>query len=190
MKTLSRLFLATFFSFGFTATASAQMVIQGSGAARDCYMKVKTGDPGKASTIRFCEDALTEMTLPHRDEAATHVNIGVLYMRKGDYSLAQASYSRAIEMRPKLSEAYINHGASLIYTGDYSEALAALNTAIDLNTKKMPEALFNRAMAYDRMENYKSAYKDLKQALVLKPEWPAALKALDNYVVTSSARTN
>ena len=111
-------------------------------------------------------------------------------MRKGDYSLAQSSYARAIEMRPKLSEAYINHGASLIYTGDYSEALAALNTAIDLNTKKMPEALFNRAMAYDRMENYKSAYKDLKQALLLKPEWPAALKALDNYVVTSSARTN
>jgi len=190
MKTLSKLALAIFISFSFTATASAQMIIQGSGAARDCYMKVKFGDPGKAATIRNCEAALTELTLSRKDEASTHVNIGILYMRKGDYVQAQDNYTRAIEMRPNLSEAYINHGASLIYTGDYGEALTALNTAIDLDTEKMPEALYNRAMVYDRMQDYNSAYKDLKQALVLKPEWPAAINALDNYVVTSSARTN
>jgi len=153
-------------------------------------MKVKIGDPGKAATIRMCEEALREIVLSRKDKASTLVNIGILYMRNGEYDKAQDNYARAIEMQPKVSEAYINQGASLIYTGDYKKALTALNTAIELDTKKMPEALFNRAMVYDRMQDYKNAYKDLKQALILKPEWPSALKALDNYVVTSSARTN
>ena len=190
MMLFSKFALAFIISLGFTVSASAQVIIQGSGMARECYLKVKMDDPGKASTIRLCEEALSQLTLSQKDQASTHVNVGILYMRKGEYEQAQKNYARAIKMRPKLSEAYINYGASLIYTGDYQKALTALNTAIDLDTEKKAEAFFNRAMVYDRMQDYKSAYKDLKQALVLKPEWPTALKALDNYTVTTSAATN
>ena len=89
-----------------------------------------------------------------------------------------------------MAEIYINYGASLIHIGDYNGAVTAINKAIDLETVKMPEALYNRAIAYDRLENYKGAYKDLKQALVLKPEWPAALKVLENYTVTRAPKSN
>jgi len=54
----------------------------------------------------------------------------------------------------------------------------------------MPEALYNRAIAYNRLNNYKGAYNDLKQALVLKPEWTAALKALESYTVTKQSKSN
>jgi len=191
MAYLSKFILASVFSLGIAASASAQIIIHGTGAARDCYLSTKAGNPGNMTTIRKCEEALSDkFNLSRRDEAATHVNIGVLYMRRGDNEEAQTHYKKAIDLRPETPEAYINYGASLIYTGNYNDAVTAINTAIDLKTEKMPEALFNRAIAYDRLENYKGAYKDLKQALVLKPEWPAALKALENYAVIKRPKSN
>jgi hypothetical protein len=47
----------------------------------------------------------------------------------------------------------------------------------------MPEALYNRAIAYDRLDEFSLAYKDLKEALVLRPDWDVALKAINNYEV-------
>jgi len=53
----------------------------------------------------------------------------------------------------------------------------------------MPEALYNRAIAYDRLQNYKGAYKDLKQALVLRPDWEPAMNLLSGYQVTTRAKS-
>lgn len=189
MTHFSKLFFASIFSLSMTATASAQIVVQGGGDARDCYMSTKAGNPGRIGAIRKCEAALLELNLSNKDLAATHVNLGVLLMRKGDYDKAKSHYSRAIEMRPKLAEAYINYAASLIYTGDYSAAVKAVDASIELGTEKMPEALYNRAIAYDRLQNYKGAYKDLKQALVLRPEWPPAVDLLSGYKITTRAKS-
>lgn len=189
MAQFSKILLATVFSFGMTASAAAQVIVHGNGAARECYMSTKMGNQGQMGTIRKCKSALLDQ-LSTRDLAATHINLGVLYMRRGDNDDAQTHYRKAIDIHPSTPEAYINYGASLIYSGDYQEAINAINTAIELKTVKMPEALFNRAMAYDRLENYRSAYRDLKQVLILKPEWPAALEAIDNYTVTTRAKSN
>ena len=188
MKNLSKLFIASTFTLALGATASAQVVVQSGGAASDCYLSVKSGNPGRIGAIRVCETALSEM-LPNKDLAATHVNLGVLLMRKGDYAESQASYAKAIELRPNLAEAHINYAASLIYTANYSEAVTAINKAIDIGTEKMPEALYNRAVAYDRLENYKGAYKDLKQALVLRPDWEPALALLSGYQVQTRTKS-
>jgi len=80
----------------------------------------------------------------------------------GDYAEAQSHYTKAIEKRPKLAEAYINHAASLIYMANYDAAITSLDKAIEIGTEKMPEALYNRAVAYDRLKNYK--YSDLSLA--------------------------
>jgi len=192
MTYLSKLLVTCAATFSLTTTASAQIFVGGNGAAQQCYMSTKLGNPGRISAIRKCEEALKniDLNLNRKNEAATHVNLGILLMRKGDNEKAQVHYKRAIELRPKAAEVYINYAASLIYTGEYQNAITTVNTAIDLGTEKMPEALFNRAMAYNRLQNYRGAYKDLKQALVLKPEWPVALKALENYTVTTRAKTN
>ena len=182
MTQISKIFLASLFSLS-AASASAQVVVQNGGAARDCYVSTMSGNPGRIGAIETCKTALSEF-LPAKDLAATHVNLGVLYMRKGDYADAQTHYTKAIEMRPKLAEAYINYAASLVYTGDHNAAITAIDTAVELGTDKMPEALYNRAIAYDRLQNYKGAYKDLKQALALRPDWEPALKLLAGYQVT------
>lgn len=165
-------------------TAFAQSIVMSDGSALLCYHSVKHGDPGRLSTKKTCKQALRDFDTSPKDKAATHVNLGILQMRSGKYIKAQKSFDKAISMSPNLPEAYINISAVLIYTGQHHAAIKSVERAIELGTKKMPEALYNRAMAYDNLENYTKAYADLKQALVLRPNWAPALKAIDNYEIT------
>ena len=169
--------------------ANAQVVVLGSSDAQACYVMARDGNPGSAAAIRTCRSAL-DLSLSPEDLTATHVNIGILYMRAGDYRKSRAHYETAIASSPALPEAYINYGAALIYIEEYSQAINALSTAIDLGKtkafEKMPEALFNRALAYDREQNYKAAYLDLRRALTLRPDWPPALAAVRRYNVKTT----
>lgn len=169
--------------FGLSNTAFAQSLVIGDGGAAECYYSVKHGDPGRTTTIKKCKLALRDPNLSKKDEAATHVNLGILLMRSKQFDEARTQYQQAIELRPDLSEAYINFAANLIYLGDFNEAITASDKSIELGTKKMPEALFNRAMAYDNLKQYNKAYADLKKALKLRPGWKPALQAIDNYEV-------
>jgi len=182
---LKALLIGVSATFYFTTSAYAQIFVHGGGKAHECYQKTKFNDPGRKSTIRLCEDALLDFNLQGDNEAATHINTAILYMRRGDYSDADKHYQKAIDLRPKISEAYISIAANYIYQGEYQAAITAVTTGIDLGTEKMPEALYNRAMAYDRLEKYTLAYKDLKQALTLKPDWEDAMKAISRYDVVS-----
>ena len=133
----------------------------------------------------MCKDALGDFSLSGKNIAATHVNIAILYMRAGDYENADIHYKKAITLKPKISEAYISMAANHIYQGEYDAAVKAVDIGINLGTEKLPEALYNRAIAYDRLEKYSLAYKDLKRALSIRPDWDAAINALGNYEVVS-----
>jgi len=175
--------LGTGLALCFSGAAFAQSLVIGDGGAQECYYSVKHGDPGRTSTIKNCKLALRDPNLSKKDEAATHVNLGILLMRAQQYDASRTHYKRAIEMQPNLPEAYINYAANLIYLGDFEDAITASNKGIDLGTKKMPEALFNRAVAYDNLKRYNEAYRDLKKALAIRPNWKPALKAIDNYEI-------
>jgi len=174
----------------FSGTAFAQSLVIGDGGAQECYYSVKHGDMGRVSTLKKCKEALKDPHLSIKDEAATHVNLGILLMRSKRYDASQTHYKRAIEMQPNLSEAYINYAANLIYLGDFEDAITASDKSIELGTKKMPEALYNRAMAYDNLRRYNEAYTDLKKALALRPDWKPALRAIDNYEISTDTKKN
>lgn len=165
------------------APASAQMIVFGDGDAQLCYQSAKMGNPGTMSAIKTCTTAL-EDTLSSGDEAATHVNRGVLLMRKGAHEKALVDYDVAIDMKPQLAEAYINKGVALFYMSRDAEALSAYNMAVELNTERMAEVLYNRALVHERMGDAKSAYYDLKTAIELKPEWDRARDNLARFTVT------
>ncbi|MGJ8560864.1 MAG: tetratricopeptide repeat protein [Litorimonas sp.] len=167
------------------ALAHAQTVVIGQGAAQSCYQSAMMGDMGSRSAIRTCSEAF-ERGMSSHDKTATYVNRGVLQMRRGDLDKAVADYEKALDRDPKLAEAHINHGVVLYLQGDDAEALEAYNTAIALGTDKMAEALYNRALVYDRMENARGAYYDLKSVLALKPDWEDAKTALGRYTVVSN----
>ncbi len=186
MKTFAGLIIPLISTLGLTEAASAQALVLGGGSAQECYQKTKFGDPGRLSSVKICEKALDEDFLNKKDRAATHINTAILYMRSGKYDDAARHYKESITAMPNLPEAYISYSANFIYQGNYTRALELVNKGIDLGTDKMPEALYNRSIAYDRMKNYKLAYKDLKRALELRPDWEPASKAIEKYVVVKN----
>lgn len=173
--------LATVLAFC-PALAHAQTVVVGQGAAQSCYQSALTGNPGTLAAIRNCSDAF-KSPMVRGDEAATFVNRGVLLMRRGDHIKAERDYQSALRLEPKLAEAHINHGVVLFYQGEDAAALDAYTTAIALKTNKMAEVLFNRALAYERLDRPRDAYYDLKAALELRPDWEQAQQSLARFTV-------
>lgn len=185
MKTFHLACLALGFT-AFAGTAHAQLVVKGNGDAALCYRYAIMGNKGSNSALETCSNAFTPL-MSRKDEAATHVNRGVLYMRKGDQDSAAKDYEAALAIQPNLAEAHVNYAASLIRLQKYDAAMSSLNKAlINPESSIRPEALYNRAIIMDRRENYKGAYRDLKAALALRPDWEPAVSMISRYEIQSA----
>ena len=169
-----------------SSLANAQLLVTGSGDAHQCYLSADSGDTGKSSSIRVCQKALSHGVLVGKDRASTQVNLGILLMRRGDYTQALEAFDKSIELSPALSEAFINRGACLLYLDRPNDAIASLTTSIDLGTRHTPDALYNRALAYERVDDFNAAYNDLQRARTLRPEWAVPLKTLERYQVDTN----
>ena len=182
--TYIRLTLVSLFAAACSTTASAQMVVLGSSHAAQCYKYVKADNQGSVSALQTCDDALNEVAST-KNRAATFVNRGILHMRKGHQQMAISDYNAALKIKPDLTEAYVNLGASYIHQANQDLALDALNTALaDEGHETRPVALANRAIVHDMREDYDAAYRDLKAAKALAPEWPLVDTLLARYTVT------
>jgi len=180
---LSALLVAGLFTIA--PDMQAQLIVQGSSEAHACYLQAKNDLEGRRSSVRKCETALTLENLVRKDRAATLVNKGILQMRRGDHSEALQSYDAAVKLKPALAEAHINRGACLIFLSRPEDAIKALTRSIELETNHLPDALYNRAIAYERTGQIKEAYKDLKKAQSLRPDWERPTRALERFQVVS-----
>lgn len=185
MKTFALSLCLSALALAVAAPAQAQIFVHDSGAPYGCFQSVKTGNLGSISAIRTCDEGIREATL-RADVAATHVNRGVLFMRKGETEKAIEDFEKGLKIRPEMSEAYINLGAALYFADRYDEALTALNTALEMNTEKRADALFNRALVLERQGDIRAAYYDLKEAIELRPDWDLADRAISRFSVTRS----
>jgi len=187
MKKFLHISIATTLLCGLSLSAHAQLIIGGEGIQRDCYEKALYGDMGTKQAIEICNDAVNQVS-SLKNKTASHVNRGILYMRSGDFNSARKDYEKAINLSPNLREAYVNYGALLIHEKDYDGAITALNQAVEGETiRNLHEALYNRAIAYDRQDRFREAYLDLKRALELRPEWADAKRAISHYSVAKKS---
>lgn len=178
---LSALLLAT------ASSASAQLIVIGTGDAAQCYNYAKAGNQGTLSAIKVCDSAFGQ-AISRNDVAATHVNRGILRMRKGDIADATQDYEAALEIKPDLTEAHVNLGAALIHQNRLDEALITLTRALeDVESETRAAALVNRAIIYDRRDEARAAYKDLKAAEMLKPDWDLVQTMLSRYKVVKKS---
>nr|WP_070959135.1 tetratricopeptide repeat protein [Hyphomonas sp. Mor2] len=166
-----------------SGAGQAQSLVLGDGLARQCYVDAVTGNPGKNRAVARCKAALNNIGMSRLNRASTWVNLGILQMRAGDHEESLKSYDQSLKIAPDSPEALINRGAALIYMGRNQEAIENLTRSIDLGTKKLPEALYNRALAYENLDQFEKAYFDLKQALTLKPDFEAAQRTISRYSV-------
>ena len=143
--------------------------------------------PSAASSASKYEDictlALDTELLSLRDRAGTYVNRGVLKLRRREFSSAQFDFNRAVETKPDLGEAYVNRGAAAVGARRFADGLSDLNKALELGVEEPEKAYFNRALAYEGLDNLKAAYFDYQKAVELKPDWEQPKKELVRFSV-------
>ncbi len=162
--------------------AQAAVTVIGGGLAEACS---KAALAGKAE-LRFertCTEALENEQLSIRDKAGTYVNRGVLKLRRLDWNAATKDFDAAVHMEPRMGEAYVNRGAAAIGDHRYAASLIDLNKAIALGTEEPAKVYYNRALAYEGLDDVKSAYFDYQKALELSPEWVAPKQELARFHV-------
>lgn len=163
-------------------SASASVTVMGGGNARDCSLAAFRGE----TSYRFealCTQALETELLSARDRAGTLVNRGVFKLRRNEYEKANGDFNRAVQLQPKLGEAYVNRGAAAIGAKRYADGLADLNKAIEFGIEEPEKAYYNRALAFEGLDDLKAAYFDYQKALELSPQWEPPRRELARFSV-------
>jgi tetratricopeptide (TPR) repeat protein len=164
------------------APSEGAVTVLGGGLARECSVAALKGE----SDVRFdavCTQALDTELMSLRDRAGTYVNRGVLKLRRKQFDAARWDFNRAIETKPDLGEAYINRGAAAIGAHRYAEGLADVNKALELGVEEPEKAYYNRALAYEGLDDMKAAYFDYQKALEIAPDWDQPRRELARFTV-------
>ena len=65
----------------------------------------------------------------------------------------------------------------------FADGLADLNKGIGLGVEEPAKAYYNRALAYEGLDDVKSAYFDYQKAVELSPGWDAPKQELTRFHV-------
>jgi tetratricopeptide (TPR) repeat protein len=165
-------------------SAKASVTVIGGGQAEACSKAALSGKSDTRSE-KLCTDALETEMLSPRDRAGTLINRGVLKLRRGTFEAATKDFNAALSLKPDMGEAYVNRGAASIGEHRYAESLADLNKAISLGLEDPAKAYYNRALAYEGLDDVKSAYFDYQKAVELNPTWEAPKTELLRFHVST-----
>jgi tetratricopeptide (TPR) repeat protein len=163
--------------------ANAAVTVIGGGLAEACSNAAITGKSDRKFE-ELCTRAIDEEALTSRDRAGTYVNRGVLKLRRANYDAAILDFNQAVRLKPDMGEGYVNRGAAAIGQHRYPESLADLNKGIALGVDEPAKAYYNRALAYEGLEDAKAAYFDYRKAVELSPDWAAPREQLVRFKVS------
>ena len=170
-------------TLAFANSANAAVTVIGGGLAEACSNAAITGKSDRKFEV-MCTRALEEEALSSRDRAGTYVNRGVMKLRRADYDAAVLDFNQAVRLKPDMGEGYVNRGAAAIGMHRYPESLEDLNKGIALGVDEPAKAYYNRAMAYEGLDNVKAAYFDYQKAVELSPDWNAPKEQLVRFKVS------
>jgi tetratricopeptide (TPR) repeat protein len=153
------------------APASAAVFVIGNSDARLCYESADSPMLPGPRDMRRCDEALLHENLTSYETVATHVNRGILRLRRGLTDEAVADFDSAIALDPEQPEAYLNKGAALIRRHNPQDALQLFTVALEHNTSRPAIAHYGRAVANEQLGNVAAAYRDYRRASELDPEW-------------------
>jgi serine/threonine protein kinase/lipoprotein NlpI len=92
---------------------------------------------------------------------------------KGDKQGAITDYSKAIEINPKIANAYYNRGNARSDLGDKQAAIADFDKAIEINPRHT-DAYNNRGNARYSLDNKQGAISDYNKAIETNPKYTKA----------------
>jgi tetratricopeptide (TPR) repeat protein len=163
--------------------ASASVVVLGSSDARLCFEAADSPMLPQVREVRHCDDALNAGGLTNSDSVATHVNRGILLLRRNQIDAAIADFDLAMQLDPNQPEVYLNKGAALIRRQNPGEAAQLFTVALEHNTQRPAVAHYGRAVAYEALGNVREAYQEYRTASELEPGWSAPRADLQRFRV-------
>ena len=169
-------------SFGLAGSAGAAVTVMGDSSAQQCS-EAAFHEQADSASMQLCTEAIGESMLDRRDLAGTYINRGVMWMIRRDYSAARADFQRAIEIDPALGEAWVNRGAVAIIDKHFQDGIDDISKGLTLGTEEPAKAYYNRGVAYEGLDDEKTAYIDYTQALVLQPGWDLPKQELLRFTV-------
>jgi len=159
--------------------------VLGGGAAQDCSNAAIDGRSDDAA-MKACNNAIDFEIMSRDDRGATFINRGVLKMYRRLWPAALTDFNDGLRLRPAAGEGWANRGGALLGVTRYKEAIDSITKGLELGLKQPEKAYYNRALAYEFVDDEKSAYFDYKKALELKPGWDLPQKELQRFSVTQS----
>ena len=164
--------------------ARGAVTVIGGGLAEACSQAAMAGEDDPRFQ-ELCTLALDTELMNARDRAGTFVNRGVLKLRRAAYVEATRDFDRAVRLHTDLGEAYVNRGAASIGQKRYADSLPDINKALELGITEPEKAYFNRALAYEGLDDAKSAYFDYQKAVEMAPAWGAPREQLTRFSVST-----
>ncbi len=101
------------------------------------------------------------------NDARSYILSGRMAESKSDWATAVKEFSRAIELNPKLSIAYVRRSNAYGGIKDFDKALADLNKAIEIDPRN-GSAYLDRANYHNNIKKYQEAIADFNEADKLK----------------------
>lgn len=162
--------------------AQAAITVLGNSSAAMCYEAAESRSSAHGA-IDYCDQALNEEALSDHDLVATHVNRGILLMRKNNLDAAIADFDAAIARNPDQAEAWLDKGLTMLKRDDAAAALPLFTTALNKRTRKPALAYFGRAVAHEVQGDVEAAYYDYKRARAADPDWDRPRLELSRFTV-------
>jgi tetratricopeptide (TPR) repeat protein len=129
--------------------------------------------------------ALRLVKLPSPTRAATLYNRGLAYQRLALHELAIDDFTSALFINSGLAHAYYSRANTLRDAGQYLFALGDYEKAQRYGFPEAHLPLYGQAMTYAILGRKQNAEKFLRQALAVKPDFPAARRKLDELAASA-----
>ncbi|WP_417388336.1 tetratricopeptide repeat protein [Gimesia sp.] len=137
-----------------------------------CAPKKDSAYYGKAIVLKASEDyqqaaeALKAAMEQFPDSASfgTYFLLGECYQNIEEYAEAETAFTEAIKKEETAFCAWMARGRVLHQSGKYNEAVQDFSKALELFPES-PDAFFDRAMAYIKLNQLDHARKDLEQSI-------------------------
>ncbi|HPY80988.1 MAG TPA: tetratricopeptide repeat protein [Bacteroidales bacterium] len=136
------------------------------------YIFQKRNDP---LAISYYQNAL--LVDPKNSEI--RYNLALMFQELGEIEKAKEEYKQLLTFEPQHLKALHNIGyIDLVYEQNFEEAVAFFTKAIELNPEFF-QAICNRGIAFEKLEQYDNARQDYMYSLKLKENFEPAIDGLN-----------
>jgi len=127
--------------------------------------EVETINGKKVDTYKFSKQAQEAVSAV---QETVSLSVGLAYLEQKQFDEAISEFTKVIEMKRALPEAYYNRGLAYAKKNDADHAIADYSKAIELNPRDA-DTYFNRGLAYYKKDNLEEAIADYTKVIELNP---------------------